>query len=142
MTRYTPVDGTVRLKQAIINKFQRENQLDYSEKQVIVSSGAKHSLSLLCQALLNKGDEVIIPAPFWTTYPEMVKLADGEPTIIASNIKQGFKITAHQLEKSINKQTKMLMLNSPNNPTGACYTAEELRDIGDVLKKNPAVLYL
>ncbi len=140
MTRYTAVDGTAELKRAIANKFKRENNLRYADAQIIASNGAKHSLSLLCQALLNAGDEVIIPAPFWTTYPEIVKLADGNPVAITAGLAQNFKITAEQLEAHINERTKMLLLNSPNNPAGTCYTADEFAAIGAVLEKHPRVL--
>ena len=140
MTRYTAVDGTAELKNAVINKLKRENNLDYVDTQIIVSNGAKHSLFLLCQALLDASDEVIIPAPFWTTYPEIVKLSDGEPVTIASDIGQNFKITAEQLAAHINERTKILLINSPNNPSGACYTADELAALGEVLKEHPHVL--
>lgn len=140
MTRYTAVDGTAELKHSIADKFKRENDLDYADAQIIVSNGAKHSLALLCQTLLNSGDEVIIPAPFWTTYPEIVRLADGKPVIITAPITQDFKMTAEQLETHINERTKMLLLNSPNNPAGTCYTADEFAAIGAVLERHPQVL--
>ena len=140
MTRYTAVDGTAELKRAIINKFKCQNNLNYKENNIIVSNGAKHSLSVLCQAVLDKGDEVIVPSPFWTTYPEIIKLSDAEPAIITTDIHQNFKITASQLEKSINKNTKMLIINSPNNPSGSFYNAEELLDLAEVLKRHPHVL--
>ena len=140
MTRYTAVDGTAELKQAVCDKFKRENGLSYTSDQIIVSGGAKFSLYLLCQAVLDKGDEVIIPAPFWTTYPEVVKLADAAPATIATNAAQGFKITANQLEGLITSSTKVLMLNSPNNPSGACYTADEFAELAAVLEKHPNIL--
>lgn len=139
LTRYTAVDGTQELKQAIIDKFKRENNLDYSSDQIIASNGAKHSLSLVCQALLDAGDEVIIPCPFWTSYPEMIKLSEGKPVAVMADINKEFKIGAEQLQESITAQTKMLMINSPNNPTGACYTKQELEQLGEVLRQHPHV---
>lgn len=139
-TRYTAVDGTVDLKQAIIDKFQRDNGLSYELNQVLVSSGGKQSFYNLCQAVLDKGEEVIIPAPYWVSYPDMVLLADATPIIVEAGIEQGFKITAEQLEAAITPNTKMLVLNSPSNPTGAVYTADELRALAAVLAKHPQVL--
>jgi len=139
-TRYTAVDGTADLKEAIIAKFKRDNGLDYQMNQILVSSGGKQSFYNLCQAILNDGDEVIIPAPYWVSYPDMALLAGGEPVIIEAGIEQGFKITAAQLEAAITPNTKMLVLNSPSNPTGAVYSADELKAIGDVLVKHPNII--
>lgn len=139
-TRYTAVDGTVDLKQAIIDKFQRDNKLTYELNQILVSSGGKQSFYNLCQAVLDKDDEVIIPAPYWVSYPDMALLADATPVILNAGIDQNFKIHADQLEKAITPNTKMLVLNSPSNPTGAIYTREELSELAEVLKKHPKVL--
>ena len=138
-TRYTPVDGTVELKQAIINKFKRENNLQYSASEVMVSSGGKHVFYNLCQAILDSGDEVIIPAPYWVSYPDMVILADGSPIIIPTDLEQNFKITPEQLEKSINSKTKLFVLNSPSNPTGAVYSKDELLGLAEVLNRHQHV---
>jgi aspartate aminotransferase len=139
-TKYTAIDGIPDLKKAIIAKFKRENNLDYSLNQIIVSSGAKHSLYNLFQAILNKGDEVIIPAPFWVSYPDMVKLAEGKPVIIPTEIEQNYKISPTQLKKALNKSTKAIIINSPSNPTGAAYTLDELKQLAKVLAKHPRVL--
>jgi len=139
-TRYTAVDGIPALKQAIINKFARDNQLEYSMKQVLVSCGGKQSFYNMAQALLNPGDEVIIPAPYWVSYPDMVKLAGGEPVIISANIQQGFKITPKQLESAMTEKTRLFVINSPSNPTGVHYTPEELAQLGAVLRNYPKVI--
>lgn len=139
-TRYTAVDGTADIKEAIIAKYKRDNGIDYQMNQILVSSGGKQSFYNLCQALLNDGDEVIIPAPYWVSYPDMALLAGGEPVIINAGIEQGFKVTAQQLESAITEKTKMMVLNSPSNPTGAVYTAEELKAIADVLLKHPQIV--
>jgi aspartate aminotransferase len=139
-TRYTAVDGIPALKQAIINKFARDNQLEYSMKQVLVSCGGKQSFYNLAQALLNPGDEVIIPAPYWVSYPDMVKLAGGEPVIVNADIQQGFKITPKQLESAITDKTRLFVMNSPSNPTGVHYTPEELAQLGAVLNNYPKVI--
>jgi len=139
-TRYTAVDGTFELKQAIIDKFKRDNHIDYEHNQILVSSGGKQSFYNLCQAVLNDGDEVIIPAPYWVSYPDMALLAGAEPVIIQAGIAQGFKATAQQIEAAITDKTKMLVLNSPSNPTGAVYTADELKAIGEMLAKYPNIL--
>jgi len=141
-TRYTAVDGTPELKQAIIEKFKRENSLDYSMTEVMVSSGGKQVFYNLCQAVLNQGDEVIIPAPYWVSYPDMVILADATPVIVETGLEQDFKITPEQLEASINNNTKLLVLNSPSNPTGAVYSKAELQALADVLQKHPQVLII
>lgn len=139
-TKYTPVDGIPELKQAIKNKFKNENNLNYEMNQILVSVGGKQSCYNLCQALLNAGDEVIIPAPYWVSYPDMVLLADGEPVIIPTTPAQRYKITPEQLEKAITAKTKLLFLNSPSNPSGIAYTFEELKALGQVLLKHPQVL--
>ncbi len=139
-TRYTPVDGIPELKQAIIDKFKRDNQLDYTPEQILVSSGGKQSLYNLFQAVLNPGDEVIIPAPYWVSYPDMVLLAEAKPVIVSADIKQAYKITAGQLEEAITDKTKLFMLNSPSNPTGAVYTVRELQAMAEVLRRHPQVM--
>lgn len=139
-TRYTAVDGTPDLKEAIVAKFFRENSLTYTAKQVLVSSGGKQSFYNLCQAYLNDGDEVIIPAPFWVSYPDMVLLAGAKPVIVSAGIEQGFKITPEQLASAITDKTRMFVINSPSNPTGAVYSKAELVALGDVLRQHPNVL--
>ena len=139
-TKYTAVGGTAELKQAIINKFNRENNLEYSEKQILVSCGCKHSLYNMTQALLNPGDEAIIPAPYWVSYPDMVRLAGSEPVIIKTNIDQNFKIKKDQLLGAINDKTRLLILNSPSNPTGVCYSEEELGILAEVLVEHPEII--
>lgn len=139
-TRYTAVDGTADIKEAIIAKFKRDNGLSYEMNQILVSSGGKQSFYNLCQAALNDGDEVIIPAPYWVSYPDMALLAGGEPVIVEAGIEQGFKITATQLEEAITEKTKMVVINSPSNPTGAVYSADELKAIGAVLAKHPQII--
>lgn len=139
-TRYTAVDGTAELKTAIINKFQRDNGLSYQPEQVLVSCGGKQSFYNLAQALLNAGDEVIIPAPYWVSYPDMVRLADGEPVIIRAGIDQRFKINPEQLEAAISSRTRLVVLNSPSNPTGVAYTRNELEALAEVLLRYPQVL--
>ncbi len=139
-TKYTAVDGIPSLKQAIVDKYKRENGLDYTPDQVLVSVGGKQSFFNLAQALLEKGDEVVIPAPYWVSYPDMVMLADADPVIIASGIQQGYKITPEQLDAVIGFQTKLVVINSPSNPTGAVYTRKELEALGEVLRKYPDVL--
>ncbi|SMN17136.1 Aspartate aminotransferase [uncultured Candidatus Thioglobus sp.] len=141
-TRYTAVDGTPVLKQAIIDKFKRENNLEYSNTEVMVSSGGKQVFYNLCQAVLNKGDEVIIPAPYWVSYPDMVILGDAAPVIVETGLEQDFKITPKQLEASITSKTKLFVMNSPSNPTGAVYTKTELQALADVLKQHPQVLII
>ena len=139
-TKYTAVDGTAELKQAIIDKFQRDNGFDYSAEQILVSSGGKQSFYNLCQALLNKGDEVIIPAPYWVSYPDMVLLAEGKPVIVETTIEQNFKLDAAALEDAITPNTRMLVINSPSNPSGVAYRKAELAALGEVLKKYPDIL--
>ncbi|MCL4471235.1 MAG: pyridoxal phosphate-dependent aminotransferase [Gammaproteobacteria bacterium] len=139
-TKYTAVDGTPGLKQAIIAKLKRDNGLDYGPKQVLVSCGGKQSFFNLVQAFVNPGDEVIIPSPYWVSYPDIVILADGKPVIVEAGIEQGFKITPQQLESAITPKTRMVVLNSPSNPTGAVYTFDELVSLGNVLRAHPHVL--
>lgn len=139
MTKYTAVDGTAELKQAIINKFKRDNGLDYDADQVIVSVGGKQAFYNLAQALLNPGDEVIIPAPYWVSYPDMVKLADAEPVIIEAEMNQAFKITADQLRAAITDRTRLVVINSPSNPSGKAYTRDELKALADVLLNYPDI---
>lgn len=139
-TKYTAVDGVMELKQAIINKFQRYNQLNYQLKQIIVSTGGKQSIYNLCQALLNHEDEVLIPAPYWVSYPDIVLLASACPVIIAANSNNNYKITARQLEQAITPKTKLFFLNSPSNPSGVAYNLQELQELGAVLRKYPQIL--
>ena len=139
-TRYTAVDGTPELKSAIIDKFQRENGLSYQPNQILVSCGGKQSFYNLAQALLNPGDEVIIPAPYWVSYPDMVRLADGEPVIVKTGLDQHFKISPEQLEAAITPKTRLFVLNSPSNPTGVAYSKPELHALAEVLWRHPHVL--
>jgi len=139
-TKYTPVGGTADLKKAIIAKFKRENELVYAPDQVLVSCGAKHSLYNLYQALLNPEDEVIIPAPYWVSYPDMARLAEAEPVIINTGIEAEFKINKEQLRGAITKKTRLLILNSPSNPTGVCYSEEELAELAEVLLEHPHII--
>lgn len=139
-TRYTAVDGTAELKQAIIHKFKRENDLEFTAKEILVSSGAKHSIYNMMVALLNPGDEVLIPAPYWVSYPDMALLADAEPVILNTTAENHFKITAKQLASAITPKTRLLMMNSPSNPTGMAYSSEELAAIGKVLEDHPKVV--
>lgn len=139
-TKYTAVDGTPGLKKAVIAKFKRDNGLDYTPDQILVSVGGKQSFFNLAQAYLNPGDEVIIPAPFWVSYPDMVLLADGVPVIVTGDQSQRFKITAKQLEKAITKKTRLVVINSPSNPTGTAYTRAELQSLGEVLRTHPNIL--
>ena len=138
-TRYTQVDGTPELKRAIIAKLRRENGLAYEAEQIIVSSGAKQSLFNLLLALLNRGDEVIVPAPYWVSYPDMVKLADGQPVILSASAENNYKITPRELQNTLNENTRLLILNSPSNPTGQVYSEAEYRQLGEVLQEHPKV---
>ncbi len=139
-TRYTAVDGTAELKDAIIAKFKRDNRIEYQRNQILVSGGGKQSIYNLIMAVIDAGDEVIIPAPYWVSYPDMVELADGTPVMPYAGPDQGYKITAAQLAATITPRTKLFIINSPSNPTGAAYTASELKALGEVLKKHPRVL--
>ena len=138
-TKYTAVDGTKDLKEAIVKKFKRENNLNYTTDQVTVGAGGKHVIYNLMMATLNKGDEVIIPAPYWVSYPDIVLLAGANPIVIECSEEQGFKLSARDLEAKITNNTKWLILNSPSNPTGACYTELEIKNLSQVLKRNPHV---
>ena len=138
-TKYTAVDATKDLKEAIVKKFKRENNLNYTTDQVTVGAGGKHVIYNLMMATLNKGDEVIIPAPYWVSYPDIVLLAGANPIVIECSEEQGFKLSAKDLEAKITNNTKWLILNSPSNPTGACYTELEIKNLSQVLKRNPHV---
>ena len=139
-TKYTPVGGTPSLKKAIIDKLKRDNQLEYKPGQILASCGGKQSCYNLCMAYLNAGDEVLIPAPFWVSYPDMVLLADATPVIMPTTQEARFKITAEQLDRAITPKTRMLWINSPSNPSGMAYTRAELAALGEVLRKHPQVL--
>ena len=138
-TKYTAVDGTKDLKEAIVKKFKRENNLNYTIDQITVGAGGKHVIYNLMMATLNKGDEVIIPAPYWGSYPDIVLLAGANPIVIECSEEQGFKLSAKDLEAKITNNTKWLILNSPSNPTGACYSEQEIKNLSQVLKRNPHV---
>jgi aspartate aminotransferase len=140
VTRYTAVDGTAELKDAIIAKFKRDNALTYDRAQILVSSGAKQSCFNACAALLDPGDECVIPAPYWVSYPDMALLADGVPISVYAGPAQGYKITAAQLAAAITPRTKLFIINSPNNPTGAAYSKAELQALGEVLAKHPQIV--
>lgn len=142
LTRYTPVDGTTDLKNAIIEKFKRDNNLNYSLTEVMVSSGGKQVFYNLCQSVINPGDEVIIPSPFWVSYPDMVLLADGVPVIVETGIEENFRISPEQLENAITDRTKLFVINSPSNPTGAVYSKEELVALAKVLERHPHVMII
>ncbi|WP_295623456.1 pyridoxal phosphate-dependent aminotransferase [uncultured Nitrosomonas sp.] len=140
LTKYTPVGGTPGLKNAIVAKFKRENNFDFDSKQILVSCGGKQSFFNLVLSVINPGDEVIIPAPYWVSYPDIVLIAEGKPVFIDTGIEQSFKISAQQLEAVITPKTKMFVINSPSNPTGAVYTFDELKALGEVLRKHPKIL--
>ena len=139
-TKYTAVDGTVELRQAVINKFIRDNGLKYNLNQILVSSGGKQSFFNMALALLNAGDEVIIPAPYWVSYPDMVTIAEGVPVVIEAGLETRFKITPAQLEAAITDKTRLVVLNSPSNPSGVAYSRKELEALADVLLKYPEVM--
>jgi len=141
-TKYTAIDGTSQLKAAIQRKFERDNQLTYAPEQILVSVGAKHTLFNACMGILSAGDEAIIPAPYWVSYPDMVRIAEGEPVIIETGIEDGFKVTPEKLEAAITDKTRLLFLNSPSNPTGSCYTRAELTALGEVLLRHPNIVVL
>ena len=141
-TRYVPGKGTSDLQTAIINKFKRDNNISYSKEEIMVGVGGKHIIYNAMMATLNPNDEVIIPAPFWVSYPDIVLLAEGKPIIVQCSSDQNFKITPSQLEKNISNKTKWLMLNSPSNPTGAIYSNQELKEISKVLLKFPNIFIL
>jgi len=136
---YTPVNGYLELREAIGRKFKRDNNLEYNPDQIVVSTGAKQSLANVAMVLLNPGDEAILPAPFWVSYGAIINLCEAIPIKIASGIEQGFKITPRQLEEAITPKTKLIFFNSPNNPSGAVYSKEELRALADVLVKHPGI---
>ncbi|KTC94072.1 pyridoxal phosphate-dependent aminotransferase [Legionella erythra] len=139
-TKYTAVDGIPELKQAIRDKFKRDNQLEYQLNQILVSVGGKQSIFNLCQAFIEEGDEVLIPGPYWVSYPDIVLLAGGTPVIIPSTPAQHYKITAQQLQQAITPKTKMIFINSPSNPSGVAYSLAELKALGEVLKQHPQIL--
>lgn len=139
-TKYTAVDGIKSLKQAIINKFKNENHLTYDLSQILVSCGAKQSIYNLFSAVLNAGDEVIIPSPYWVSYPDMVKLCDGEPVIVKTDFEQHFKMSPMQLRRSITNKTRMVLLNSPSNPSGIAYSKDELKALGEVILEHPGII--
>lgn len=141
-TKYTAIDGTSQLKGAIQRKFERDNQLNYAADQILVSVGAKHTLFNACMGVLSAGDEAIIPAPYWVSYPDMVRVAEGEPVIIETGIEDGFKVTPEKLSAAITPKTRLLFLNSPSNPTGSCYTRQELAALGEVLLRHPNIVVL
>jgi len=137
---YTPVDGYVELKEAIIEKFERDNKLTYKPSQIVVSTGAKQSLANVAMVMLNPGDEVILPCPYWVSYRDIVKIAEGTPVEVKTSIENDFKMTPQQLEEAITPQTKMLWFSSPCNPSGSLYSTEELRALADVLQKHPQII--
>tara|TARA_R110002020_G_scaffold15579_4_gene55615 strand:+ start:613 stop:1797 length:1185 start_codon:yes stop_codon:yes gene_type:complete len=139
-TRYTAVDGIPQLKQAVVDKFKRDNGLSYEPSEILISAGGKHSIFNLLSAWLNPGDEVLIPAPYWVSYPDMAKLVGAEPIFIEAGIDQRYKITPAQLEAAITPTTRLMFLNSPSNPTGTAYTKAELEALADVLRQHPQIL--
>lgn len=141
-TKYTPVEGTPGLRQAIVNKFKHENQLTYKSSQIVVSVGAKHVIYNAMQAVLNPGDEVIIPSPYWVSYPDMAILADARPVYVETGSANHFKMTAKQLSDAITAKTRLLVINSPSNPSGMAYTLQELEALGEVLDEHPEIVVL
>ena len=141
-SRYSPVPGYIQLRKAIVEKLKKENGLEYSTNEILVSNGAKQSVCNTVMALVNDGEEVIIPAPYWVSYPQMVKLAGGEPVIIEAGFEQNFKMTPEQLEAAITPKTRMLILCSPSNPTGSVYSEEELRGLAEVIKRHEGLYVL
>ncbi|MBF12086.1 MAG: aspartate aminotransferase [Flavobacteriaceae bacterium] len=139
---YSPVDGYLDLKKAICNKFKRDNKINYKTSQIVVSTGAKQSIANVCMVLLNPGDEVLLPAPYWVSYSAIATLAEAKSTIIPSTIESDFKITPEQLQAAITSKTKLVMFNSPNNPSGTIYTEKELFALGEVLKNHPNIFIL
>src|SRR5579859_7852847 len=131
-TKYTAVEGTLSLRKAVVEKFKRDNGLTYTSSQILVSSGGKQSFFNLCQAILDKGDEVVVPAPYWVSYPEIVAIADATPVMPYAGPKQHYKLTPEQLERSISKKTRLVVINSPSNPTGMAYRRAELLAFGEV----------
>ena len=141
-TKYTAIDGTSNLKKAIQRKFERDNALSYDANQILVSVGAKHTLFNACMAILSPGDEAIIPAPYWVSYPDMVRIADAKPVIIETGLEDQFKVTPEKLEASITEKTRVAFLNSPSNPTGSCYTRDELNALGEIFLKHENIIIL
>ncbi len=141
-TKYTAIDGTSQLKAAIQRKFERDNGLSYAAEQILVSCGAKHTLFNACMGILSPGDEAIIPAPGWVSYPDMVRVADATPVSMETGIDSDFKVTPGQLANAITDKTRVMFLNSPSNPTGSCYSKEELQALGEVLKDHPQIVVL
>ena len=139
-TKYTAIDGTSALKDAIARKFERDNQLDYRHDEILVSCGAKHTLFNLCMGLLSAGDEAIIPVPYWVSYPDMVRVAEGVPVFVDTGIDSDFKVTPAQLRETLTERTRLVFLNSPSNPSGSCYTRAELEALGEVLLEHPQVV--
>lgn len=139
-TRYTAASGIIELKEAVVNKFKKDNNLTYKTSQIIISTGAKQCLANIFQAILNPGDEVLIGAPYWVSYPELVQLADGVPTFVDTEESNSFKLTIEALEKAVTKKTKAMILNSPNNPTGTAYTKEELEKIATFAQKHDIII--
>ncbi len=139
-TKYTAVEGTLALRKAVVDKFKRDNGLTYTPAQILVSSGGKQSFFNLCQAVIGKGDEVVVPAPYWVSYPEIVAIADGTPVMPYAGADQHYKLTPEQLEKSITPRTRLVVINSPSNPTGMAYRRKELLAFGEVLRRHPKVL--
>jgi aspartate aminotransferase len=139
-TKYTAVDGIVELKKAVIEKFRRDNELEYHLDQILVSTGAKQTIFNLCQAVLGAGDEVVIPAPYWVSYPDIVLLCDATPVSVFAGAEQGFKITPEQLAQALNSKTRMLIFNTPSNPTGVVYSRRELIALGEILNNFPNVI--
>jgi aspartate aminotransferase len=141
-TKYTAIDGTSQLKAAIHRKFERDNGLTYAADQILVSCGAKHTLFNACMGILSPGDEAIIPAPCWVSYPDMVRVADATPVSVETGIDSDFKVTPGQLANAITDKTRVMFLNSPSNPTGSCYSKDELQALGEVLKEHPQIVVL
>ncbi|SDB91078.1 aspartate aminotransferase [Pelagirhabdus alkalitolerans] len=140
LTRYTPSGGVLELRQAIANKMFKDHQLNYEPDQVVVTTGAKHALYTLFQVLLNKGDEVIVPTPYWVSYPEQIKLAEGKPVYVKGEESNQFKLTKEQLEQAITEKTRAVIINSPSNPTGMMYTKEELEALGEICVKHNIII--
>lgn len=140
MTKYTPSGGVLQLREAICAKFDIDNNLSYTPEEIIVTTGAKHALYTLFQVLLNPGDEVIVPAPYWVSYPEQIKLANGKPVVVKASEENGFRLTKAQLEAAITDQTKAVIVNSPSNPTGMMYNAEELKELGEICLKHDVLI--
>ena len=139
-TKYTAIDGTTALKAAIRRKFERDNELVYDDDEILVSCGAKQTLFNVCMAVLSPGDEAIIPAPYWVSYPDMVRVADGVPVVLATGIDTDFKVQPEQLEEAISERTRLVFLNSPSNPSGSCYTRRELEALGAVIERHPGIV--